>query len=137
MATCHGGTGQPLDRDATLHAKDTDIQNDYLHEDMDNFENAEQENDTYLATLTLQLDDLCHRFQAGEGQPAEVLHCIECKLQRLSIALCSSALLEPLDDVLQQYTETLCSAKKQTTFVNTLFQDIPTFNGSSSTQRTG
>ena len=42
--------------------------------------------------------------------------------------------LEPLDDVLQQYMETLCSAQKQTTFVNTLIQDIPTFNGSDSMQ---
>ena len=41
---------------------------------------------------------------------------------------------EPLDDVLQQYTETLYSAQKQTTFMNTLIQDIPTFNGSDSTQ---
>ena len=30
--------------------------------------------------------------------------------------------------------ETLCSAQKQTTFANTLIQDIPTFNGSDSTQ---
>ena len=46
----------------------------------------------------------------------------------------SSAPPEPLDDVLQQYTETLCSAKLQTTFVNTLIQDIFTFNGSNSMQ---
>ena len=134
MATHHGGAGKPLGRDATLHGKDTDIPNDYHHEGMDNFENAEQENHTNLATLTQQLDDLCNRFQAGEGQPTEVLHCIECELQRLSIALHPSALLEPLDDVLQQYTKTLCSAQKQTTFANTLIQDIPTFNGSNSTQ---
>ena len=57
MATHHGGAGQPLDRDATLHGKDTDIPNDYHHEDMDNFENAEQENHTNLATLTWELDD--------------------------------------------------------------------------------
>ena len=30
--------------------------------------------------------------------------------------------------------ETLCSAQKQTTFANTLIQDISTFNGSNSTQ---
>ena len=30
--------------------------------------------------------------------------------------------------------ETLCSAQKQTTFVNSLIQDIPTFNGSNSMQ---
>ena len=101
---------------------------------MDNFENAEQENHTNLAILTQNLDDLCHRVQAGEGEPTEALNCIECKLQRLSIALHPSALPEPLDDVLQQYTETLHSAQKQTTFMNTLIQDIPTFNGSDSTQ---
>ena len=80
------------------------------------------------------MDDLHHRVQAGKGEPTEALNCIECKLQRISIALCPSALPEPLDDVLQQYTETLCSDQKQTTFPNTLNQDIPTFNGSNSTQ---
>ena len=52
MATHHGGAGQPLDRDTTLHGQDTDIPNDYHYEDMDNFENTEQENHTNLATLT-------------------------------------------------------------------------------------
>ena len=47
---------------------------------------------------------------------------------------CFSAPPEPLDEVLQQYTETLCTAQQQTTFANTLIQDIPTFNGSDSTQ---
>ena len=45
-----------------------------------------------------------------------------------------SAPSEPLDEVLQQYMETLCSAQKQTTVANTLIQDISTFNGSDSTQ---
>ena len=45
-----------------------------------------------------------------------------------------SALPEPPDNVLHQYTETLCSAQKQTTFVHALIQDIPTFNVSDSTQ---
>ena len=48
MATCHGGTGQPLDSNAALHGKNTDaaILQDYHHEDMNNFENIEQENHT-------------------------------------------------------------------------------------------
>ena len=58
MATHHGGTGQPLDRDITPHGQDTDIPNDYHHEDMDNFENVEQENHTTLKALTQDLDDL-------------------------------------------------------------------------------
>ena len=114
MATCHRGTGQPLDKDTAKHGQDTDILQDYHHEDMDNFENTEQENHTNLAILTWDLDDLCHRVQADKGQPTEALNPIEHELQRLSIALHPSALPEPLDDVLQQYTETLSSAQKQT-----------------------
>ena len=98
------------------------------------FETLEQEHHTNLANLTWELDDLCHRVQVGEGQPAEALPHIEHKLQRLSIVLHPSALPEPLNDVLQQYTETLCFAQKQTNFANTLIQDIPTFNSSKSTQ---
>ena len=114
MATYYGGSGQPLDRDATMTGKDTDV--DILHnfhlEDTDDFENVEQENDTSLAAVTRELDNLHHRFQAGEGQPTEALHHIEHELQSLSIALHSSAPPEPLDNILKQYIDTLCSAPK-------------------------
>ena len=101
MATHHGGAGQPLDRDTTPQGQDTDIPNDYHHEDMDNFENMEQGTHTNLEILTQDLDDLCHRVQAGKGQPTEALNHIEHELQRLSIMLHLSALPEPLDNVLQ------------------------------------
>ena len=111
MATCHGGTGQPLERNDTPHGKDTEVNipHDYHQEHTDDFETIEQENHTTLANLTWELDDLCHKVQAGKGQPMEALHQIECKLQKLSITLHPSAPPEPHDDVLQQYTETLCS----------------------------
>ena len=106
MATCHRGAGQPLDRDTAQHGLDTDVPNDYHHEeDMDNFENAEQENNTNLKTLTQNLDDFCHRFQPGKSQPTEAINCIEHELHRLSLALYSPVPPELLDDVLQQYTE--------------------------------
>ena len=136
MATHHEGSGQLLDMDSTLNGKVTDdkILHDYHHEDTNDFENIEQENHTNLAALTRDLDDLHHRVQAGEGQPTEALHHIECRLQRLSIALCPSAPPEPLTNVLRQYMDSLCSAQKQINFTNTLFQDIPIFNGNNSTQ---
>ena len=68
---------------------------------MGNIENVEQENHTNWEILTWDLDDLCHRVQAGKGQPTEALNHIECELQRLSIVFHPSALLEPLDNVLQ------------------------------------
>ena len=64
----------------------------------------------------------------------EAINHLECELHTLSLAFQSSAPPEPLDDLLQQYTETLCFAQKQTTFVNILIHDIPTFNGSDSLQ---
>ena len=60
----------------------------------------------------------------------EAIHHLECELHRLSLTLQPSVPPEALDEGLQQYMETLCSAQKQTTFTNTLIQDIPTFNES-------
>ena len=103
MATCHRGSEQPLDRDSTPKGKDIDVNilHDYHHEDTNDFESVEQENHTNLAVLSRELDDLCHRVQAGEDQPTEALHHIEHKLQRLSIALHPSAPVEPLDNILR------------------------------------
>ena len=134
MTTHHRDTGQPLDSDTAQYGQGTDISIDYHHEDIDNFENTEQENHTNLVTLTQDLYDLHHRVQAREGQPMEAIHHIEHKLHRLSLAFHLSAPPEPLNNVLQQYAETLCSVQKQMTFANTLIQDIPTFHGSYSTQ---
>ena len=89
MATHHRGAGQPLDRDANPNGKDTDvdIQDNYHNEDTDDFEPIGQGNDTNLANLAWELDDLGHRAQAGEGQRVEALHPIEEELRRLTIAL--------------------------------------------------
>ena len=75
MATHHGGTGQPLDRDANPNGKDTN--DNYSHEDAGDFEPIGQENDMNLANLTWELDDLHHGVQAREGQPTDALHHIE------------------------------------------------------------
>ena len=64
----------------------------------------------------------------------EAINHLECELHRLSLTFDPSAPPESLAEVLQQYMETLCLAQKQTTFANTLIKDIPTFNGSDSTQ---
>ena len=131
MATYHRGTGQPLARAPTPHEQDIDTLSKYHDEDMDNFENVEHENHT---TLTRELDHLWHSVETAKGQPTEALSHLECELCRLSLAFHSSAPPEPLDDVLQQYMETLCTAQKQTNFTNTLTQDIPTFHDSNSMQ---
>ena len=74
------------------------------------------------------------QLKLPKSSPIEAIHCFKHELHRLSLTFQPSALPEPLDEVLQQYMETSCSAQKQTTFANNLIQDIPTFNGSDSTQ---
>ena len=58
MATHHGGTGEPLDRDPMPHKQGSDILSDHHHEDMDNFKNVEGETHTTLKALTRDLDEL-------------------------------------------------------------------------------
>ena len=58
MATCHGGTGQPLGEASAPHEQDTNIPIEHHHEDMDNFENVEHENHTTMKTLTREFDNL-------------------------------------------------------------------------------
>ena len=53
---------------------------------------------------------------------SEALNCIESKLH-------PSAPQKPLEGVLKQYTDTLCSAQKQTNIATSLLQDIPIFTG--------
>ena len=132
MATHHGRAGQPFDMDANPNGKDTnvDIQDNYTCA----FKPMERENDTNLANLTWEIDDLCHRVQARGGQSMECLHYIEQELQRLTIAIHASAPSEPLNDVLRQYTDSSYSAQTQTNFKNTLLQDITIFTGNDATQ---
>ena len=87
--------------------------------------------------FTKALDHLQLKVDATEGQTIEAINCLECELHRLSLALCPSAPPEPIDEVLQQYTENLCTAQKQTTLANTLLQDIMIFNDSNSSQLRG
>ena len=119
MATCHRGTGQPLEKDPNPQDQDIDIPNGYQHEDIDDFEYVENETHTWLRDLTNKVDHLQHKIEVAKGQPTDAINCLECELCRLSLALYPSALPELLDEVLQQYTETLWTAQKKSTFMNT------------------
>ena len=62
MATHHGGSGQPLDRDINVHkAMDTDIeQTQEFHQvNANDFEESEPNNPTRLTLITREYDDLC------------------------------------------------------------------------------
>ena len=65
MATCHVGSGNPLDGDIdvtreTHETADTDIENtqDFHPVETDHFEDLEHNNPTKLTALTREIDDL-------------------------------------------------------------------------------
>ena len=141
MATHHGGLGQPLDREVDVtrdahNATDTDIEDmqDFHNMETVNFEDSEHNNPTRLTAITRELDDLCQQVQAEEGQPSEALNHIERELQRPSILLNPQVHNQPLAEVIKHYTNTLCSAQKQTNLMNSSLQDIQVFNGHDTTQ---
>ena len=134
MATHQRGPGNPFNRDVTRETQtnvDTNVENiqEFHPVETDHFEDLEHNNPTKLTAVTRELDDLHQQVQAEEGQPTEGLNCIECKLQKLFIALHPPAPTEPLGKVIRHYMNTLCSAQKQTNLTSSLLQDIPVFNG--------
>ena len=57
---------------------------------------------------------------------------MEQKLNQLTITLHPSS--EPIEEVLDKYTDTLCNTQKKTSLESSLLQDIPTLNGQDSSQ---
>ena len=123
MATHHGGTGWPLDRGINLNMEDpepTDIDNESTHgldatvalggPEVEGHPNDPiYSNQDNLMELTREINDLHQWVKVGEGQPAESLYCIECKLQNLSIALhppLPPTQTEPFGGMIHQYTNT-------------------------------
>ena len=74
MATHHGGSGQPLDRDTDMTRGEqpivdtnVEVQQDFHPEDTAPFEDVEHTNPARLPVITRELDDLHQRIQAEEG----------------------------------------------------------------------
>ena len=57
---------------------------------------------------------------------------LEQRLNRLTLTLCHSN--DTIENVLDKYTKTLCTAQKITSLESSLLQDIPTLNGQDSSQ---
>ena len=131
MATCHGGTGQPLVADNPQH-QENDLVTPYDHQE--EIDKVEHDECTQLEELTNAVDNIQHQLDATNYEPKEVINRLECELHRLMHTLHPSVLPEPLDDLLQQYTETLCTAQQKTTFTSYLLQDITIFTGMDSSQ---
>ena len=67
-----------------------------------------------------------------DNELREAIHDLEQRLNDLTLTLCHQN--NPIENVLDRYTETLCTAQKKTSLESSLLQDIPILNGQDSSQ---
>ena len=118
MATHYGGIG------------DTSMEN-HENRDLDNSQDNFQD-DNIVMQLICDTEQLRQAIEDRDNEPRDAIHQLEQRLNKLTLTLCSPS--EPIEDVLDKYTETLCTTQKKTSLESSLLQDIPTLNGQDSSQ---
>ena len=119
MATHFGGVG-----DAPVEDPRT--------RETDNRSESESQDEDLMRHVLAKTANIKQFVQEKYCEPREAIHEIEQRLNDLSLALRQQH--TPIKNVLDWYTETLCTAQKKTSLENTLLQDIPIFNGQDSSQ---
>ena len=118
-ATVYGGIG------------DTSMKNPETQDiDSDSQENYQEEN--IIQQLIHEMEQLRQTIEDKDNDPRDAIHQLEQNLNQLTLTL--HPLSEPIEEVLDNYTDTLCNAQKKTSLESSLLQDIPTLNGQDSSQ---
>ena len=101
-------------------------------QDVDSYsqENYQEENIVSLQHLTHEMEWLRQTVEDKDNDPRDAIQHLEQKLNQLAITLHPPS--EPMGEVLDKYTDTLCNAQKKTSLESSLLQDIPTLNGNDS-----
>ena len=121
MATYYGGMG------------DTSMENPESQDvDSESQENYQEENIISFQHLTCKMEQLKQTVEDKANDPRDAIQQLEHKLNQLTITLHPPS--EPIEEVLDKYTDTLCNAQKKTSLECSLLQDIPTLNGQDSSQ---
>ena len=99
---------------------------------MDNFSKDNFQDENIVNKLLCKTECLKQAIEDRENEPREAIHQLELRLNRLTLTLHPSD--DPIENVLDKYTETLCTTQKKTSLESSLLQDIPTLNGQDSSQ---
>ena len=110
---------------------DTPIENHNTQE-VDNISEDESQNDNLVRQLLCKTADLRQMVEDQNIEPREAIHDLEQRINDLTLTLCHQN--TPIENVLDRYTETLCTAQKKTSLESSLLQDIPILNGQDSSQ---
>ena len=131
MATRYGGIGDTSMNNPESQDIDSDSQDNYQG-DVNDQEHIEFDPPVALQHLTHEMEQLRQTVKDKDNDPMDAIKHLEQKLNQLAITLCPST--EPIGEVLNKYTDTLCNAQKKTSLENSLLQDIPILNGNDSSQ---
>ena len=119
MATHFGGVGN-------TSMENPDTQN------VDNVSEDDFQDEHIVQKLLCKTECLKQVIEDKDNDPREAIHELEQRLNRLTLTL--HCLDIPIENMLDRYTKTLCTAQKKTSLQSSLLQDIPTFNGQDSSQ---
>ena len=119
MATHFGGMGNtPMENLKT--------------QEVDNVSEDESQDEDLIRQLLHETANLKQFVEDRDNEPREARHDLEQRLNKLTLTLhCQNT---PIENVLDRYTETLCTAQKKTSLESSLLQDIPILNGQDSSQ---
>ena len=130
MATHYGGIGDTSMNNSEHH----DMDADNYQEDINDLENIEPSHQAGLKDLTHEIEQLWQTIKANDNDPKDVISHLECKCNQLAVTLHWPMPAEPIGEVLNKYTDTLCNAQKKTSLESWLLQDITILNRNDSSQ---
>ena len=119
MVTCYGGVG------------DTSMENSET-QDLDNDSQDNFHDENIVQQFICETEWLRQAIEDRDNDPRDAIHQLEQRLNQLTLTLCPPS--EPIEDVLDKYTETLCTTQKKTSLESSRLQDIPTLNRQDSSQ---
>ena len=131
MATHYGEIGDTSMNNPESHNMDSDSQDNY-QEGVNDLEHIEFNPLVELKYLTHKVEQLWQTVKDKDNNAMDAIKHLGQKLNQLAITLCPST--EPIGEVLNKYTNTLCNAQKKMSLENSLLQDIPILNGNDSLQ---
>ena len=101
-------------------------------QETDNGSEIESQDEDLVRQVLAKTENIKQFVEEKYCKPRDTIQEIEQRLNNLSLALCQQH--SPIKNVLDRYTEMLCTAQKKTSLENTLLQDIPILNGQDSSQ---
>ena len=119
MATHFGGVG-----DTSMEDPNT--------QDIDNTSQDDLQDKNIVPNVLHKTAHLRQVVENRDNDPREAIEQLEQRLTRLTLTLHHTN--DPIENVLDKYTKTLCTIQKKTSLESSLLKDIPTLNGQDSSQ---